>query len=109
MTDRNQPDALSFLSERDLIAVMPSLIENSSMAVYETLEQRVPFIATAVGGSPELIVEEDHADCLVEPTAQALADRMEHALQEGQVIARPNSPTRRTFRSGTASTPTLAR
>lgn len=89
VTDRNQPEALSFLCEKDVIAVMPSLIENSSMAIYETLEQRVPFIATAVGGSPELIVEEDHGSCLVEPTAQALADRMEHALQEGQVIARP--------------------
>ncbi|UMG91152.1 glycosyltransferase [Nocardioides sp. TF02-7] len=89
VTDRNQPEALELLCEKDVIAVMPSLIENSSMAVYETLEQRVPFIATAVGGTPELVAEEDHPTCLVEPTAQALADRMEHAIRDGQVIARP--------------------
>lgn len=89
VTDRNQPEALTLLTERDLIAVMPSLIENSTMAVYETLEQRVAFIATSVGGTPELIAEEDHATCLVEPTAQALADRLEIALRDGQVIARP--------------------
>ncbi|KAA1421444.1 glycosyltransferase family 4 protein [Nocardioides humilatus] len=89
INDKNQPEALTFLTERDRIAVMPSLIENSTMAVYETLEQRVPFIATAVGGTPELIAEDDHATCLVEPTAQALAERLEAALREGQVIAHP--------------------
>lgn len=89
ITDKNQPEALSFLCERDRIAVMPSLIENSSMAVYEVLQQRVPFIASAVGGTPELIAEADLEACLVEPTAQALADRMQHALRHGQPIARP--------------------
>jgi glycosyltransferase involved in cell wall biosynthesis len=89
INDKNQPEALSFLTERDRIAVMPSLIENSTMAVYETLEQRIPFIATAVGGTPELIAAADHGTCLVEPTAQALAERLEAALREGQVIAHP--------------------
>jgi len=89
VTDRNQPEALTFLTEQDRIAVMPSLIENSTMAVYETLEMRVPFIATAVGGTPELIVAADHASCLVEPTAQALADRLSAALRDGQMIAHP--------------------
>lgn len=89
ITDKNQPEALTFLTERDLIAVMPSLIENSTMAVYETLEQRVAFIATSVGGTPELVAERDHDACLVEPTAQDLADRLEVALREGQVIGHP--------------------
>ncbi|WP_183094025.1 glycosyltransferase family 4 protein [Nocardioides stalactiti] len=89
ITDKNQPEALTFLTSRDQIAVMPSLIENSTMAVYETLEQRVPFIATSVGGTPELVAEEDHDACLVEPTAQAIADRLSIALRDGQVIARP--------------------
>lgn len=89
VTDKNQPEALTFLTERDRIAVMPSLIENSTMAVYETLEQRIPFIATAVGGTPELVAEQDRETCLVEPTAQALADRLALALQDGQVIAHP--------------------
>ncbi|MEP9381182.1 glycosyltransferase family 4 protein [Nocardioides sp. KR10-350] len=89
VTDRDQSEALSLLCERDVISVMPSLIENSSMAVYEALEQRVPFVATAVGGTPELIAEEDQIACLVQPTAQALADRLERVLREGQVIARP--------------------
>lgn len=89
VTDRHQAEALSFLCERDVVAVMPSLIENSSMAVYEVLEQRVPFIASAVGGSPELVAASDQANCLVEPTAEALADCMQRVLVEGQTIAHP--------------------
>jgi glycosyltransferase involved in cell wall biosynthesis len=89
VTDLDQSDALSLLCERNAIAVMPSLIENSSMAVYETLAQRIPFIATAVGGTSELVAEEDHETCLVQPTAQALADRLQQALRHGQAIARP--------------------
>lgn len=88
VTDKNQPEALSYMCSRDMIAVMPSLIENSTMAVYETLDNRIPFIATAVGGTPELIDPADHEQCLVAPKAQSLADRLELALRDGQVIPR---------------------
>lgn len=88
VTDRNQPGALSLMCSRDMIAVMPSLIENSTMAVYETLENRIPFIATAVGGTAELIAAEDHALCLVPPRSTPLADKLEQVLAEGQVIPR---------------------
>lgn len=85
--DKNQPEALSHMCSRDMIAVMPSLIENSTMAVYETLENNIPFIATAVGGTPELIDAGDHERCLVEPKSQSLADQLERVLKDGQVIA----------------------
>ena len=88
ITDKNQPAALSHMCSRDMIAVMPSLIENSTMAVYETLENNIPFIATAVGGTPELIDPADHERCLVAPKSTALADQLERALREGQPIAR---------------------
>ena len=88
VTDRNQPEALSLMCSRDMIAVMPSLIENSTMAVYEALEHRIPFVATAVGGTAELIHPEDHALCLVQPQSEALADKLGQVLAEGQVIPR---------------------
>ncbi|MEM8552460.1 MAG: glycosyltransferase [Pseudomonadota bacterium] len=88
-TTLDQPDALEFLCTRDMIVVMPSRIENSSMAVSEALENRLAFIATAVGGTPELVHADDHGEVLVPPTAQALAARMEAALQRGHPIARP--------------------
>ncbi|SFT91167.1 Glycosyltransferase involved in cell wall bisynthesis [Pseudovibrio denitrificans] len=88
VTNLNQPEALSFLCSRDMIAVMPSLIENSTMAVYETLEHNVPFIATNVGGTSELIDSQDHSSCLIEPTAFQLAERLKHALKDGHQIPR---------------------
>ena len=99
ITDKNQPAALSHMCSRDMIAVMPSLIENSTMAVYETLENNIPFIATAVGGTPELIVPEDHAACLVAPKSTALADRLEAVLKEGQVIAHSSFSNERNLES----------
>lgn len=87
ITDKNQPAALSHMCSRDMIAVMPSLIENSTMAVYEMLENNIPFIATAVGGTAELIDPADHDRCLVEPKATALADKLQLVLEEGQMIA----------------------
>ena len=90
ITDRNQPEALSFLCSREMVAVMPSLIENSTMAVYETLENRIPFVATAVGGTPELIDPAYHDRVLIQPTSQSLAARLEAILDGGQVVARPS-------------------
>ncbi|WP_310620111.1 glycosyltransferase family 4 protein [Flexibacterium corallicola] len=89
-TNFNQPEALSFMCSRDMIAIMPSLIENSTMAVYETLECNIPFIATNVGGTPELVAEEDRASCLISPNAHDLADRIKKALNDGQKIAHPS-------------------
>ncbi|KZL05359.1 Glycogen synthase [Pseudovibrio axinellae] len=86
-TDYNQPEALSYLCSRDMIAVMPSLIENSTMAVYEALENSIPFIATRVGGTAELIAEFDHSSSLVAPNAHELADSIKRALKDGQRIA----------------------
>lgn len=87
--DRNQPEALSLLCEKDRFAVMPSLIENSTMAVYEALEHRIPFIATAVGGTPELVDPRDHAHALVPTDAHVLAQRLAESLRDGLQISRP--------------------
>ncbi|RED15767.1 glycosyltransferase family 4 protein [Parasphingopyxis lamellibrachiae] len=89
VTDRNQPEALSLMCSRDMIAVMPSLIENSTMAVYEALVHKIPFIATEVGGTAELIDPADHGAALVPPDTEALALRIGNALETGQPLAHP--------------------
>ena len=87
-TGFDQPDVLSFLTAAPRIAVMPSLIENSTMAAYEALLYKVPFIATRTGGTPELIAPEDHADMLVEANPRSLADGLERVLKEGGKVGR---------------------
>ncbi|MEY1557959.1 glycosyltransferase [Yoonia sp. R2331] len=87
-TGFDQPDVLSFLTAAPRIAVMPSLIENSTMAAYEALLYKVPFIATRTGGTPELIAPEDHDDMLVDANPRSLADGLERVLHEGGKVGR---------------------
>jgi glycosyltransferase involved in cell wall biosynthesis len=68
----DQHEALARLSLTGTLVVMPSLQDNSPNAVYECLEHGIPFIASSVGGVPELIAPEDHARVLVEPTAESI-------------------------------------
>lgn len=91
VADLDQPEALSLMCSREMIAVMPSLIGNSTMAVYEALIHKIPFVATAVGGTPELIDPVDHDATLVPPDIEALALRLKGALEDGQVLAQPAS------------------
>jgi len=85
--DFQQTDALNFLMEKPRLAVMPSLVENSTMAVYETLIYKIPFLATAVGGTPELIAEADRDRVLCDANPRSLADSLERLLTEGGLVA----------------------
>jgi glycosyltransferase involved in cell wall biosynthesis len=49
-----QPDIRPFLARCDVL-IQPSLSEGSSLALLEAMAASVPVIATAVGGTPELI------------------------------------------------------
>ena len=59
---------------------MPSLIENSTMTVYEALVFDIPFLATDVGGTSELLSEESHDTCLAAPEVDALAAKLSASL-----------------------------
>jgi glycosyltransferase involved in cell wall biosynthesis len=91
-TQLDQQDALGRLARPGTLAVMPSLQENSPNAVYECLEHGIPFIASNVGGVPELIAEEDHERVLFEPTPAGIRAALTRALAGEQTprAARPS-------------------
>ena len=91
-TQLDQQEALARLSSPGTLAVMPSLQENSPNTVYECLEHAIPFIASNVGGVPELIASEDHARMLFEPTPEAIEAALRRVLAEG-VVPAPAHPT----------------
>jgi glycosyltransferase involved in cell wall biosynthesis len=97
-TELDQQQALERLSRPGTLVVMPSLQENSPNTVYECLERGIPFIASRVGGVPELIALDDHARVLFEPSADALAAALGRVLADRQVPA----PARPAF-DGTTS------
>ncbi|HLY57859.1 MAG TPA: DUF6212 domain-containing protein [Stellaceae bacterium] len=80
----DQQQALDYLGRGRTLAVIPSVAENSPCVVAECLQLGLRFIASGTGGTPELIVPDDRAHCLFEPTPASLADRLRHILTSGQ-------------------------
>ncbi len=90
LTDFQQYDAVKYLLGGARLAVMPSIIENSSMAVYEAAICGIPCVATDVGGNSELIAPEDHAAVLCKPHPVSLGDKLEEALLLGGMVPHPS-------------------
>ena len=86
--DFDQKQAIAFLCQAPRIAVMPSVIENATMAVHETIAYRIPFIASRVGGTPELIDPAYHDAVLCDPTPESLTAALLEVLQHGGVVAK---------------------
>ena len=77
LTGYGAAEAIAYLAaEPGRLAVIPSLLENASIAVTECLQAGIPFVAAATGGTPELIDPEDHARALVPPNPIALGERL---------------------------------
>ena len=89
ITDFDAEEAVTYLSQPGRLAVMPSLQENSSLALTECLHAGIPFLASATGGTPELVALEDHARALVAPDHIALGERIVTAADEPLRAVRP--------------------
>ncbi len=73
LTTCNREQALAYLAGSNRLAVMASLSDNSPFTVIECATNRIPFIASAVGGVPELVRNpEAQARLLFEPNARDL-------------------------------------
>jgi glycosyltransferase involved in cell wall biosynthesis len=80
LTDLDQPAALARLRRPGTLTVIPSLGDNSPNTVYECLEHGIPFLASAVGGIPELIAPDDRSRVLFEPTIEGAKAALARAL-----------------------------
>ena len=89
-TGLDQHQALARLSRPGTLAVMPSLQENSPNTVYECFEHGIPFVASNVGGVPELVDPAERDRVLFEPTAAGVEAALRRALAEERV--RPPRP-----------------
>ncbi len=82
-TSLGQQEALAYLRSRRVLAVMPSLADNMPYTVAECLAAGVPFVATGVGGIPEMILPEDQPRALASPDPEGLGDTIMAALASG--------------------------
>jgi glycosyltransferase involved in cell wall biosynthesis len=81
--DLDRDAALRYLRRQGVLAVIPSVDENSPCTVFECIVEGIPFIASRVGGIPELVAAENRASVLFEPTAAALAAKIREAAEIG--------------------------
>jgi glycosyltransferase involved in cell wall biosynthesis len=88
-SDCGHDEALAYLRQPGRLAVMPSLIENCPLTVIECVSLGIPFLASAVGGIPELVAEECHDEVLFAPTVAELVARLRQAFTDGIRLARP--------------------
>ena len=76
LTDFGAEEAISYLSRPGRLAVIPSLLHGSSIAIMECLQAGIPFVAVATGDTSELVAPEDRPRALVAPDHIALGDRI---------------------------------
>ena len=89
-SDLQQFEALEYLLGGNRLAVMPSIIENSSLAVYEAAICRIPFIASDSGGTPELVLASDRPHVLCPAHPIFLAEKIAEAIEQGGYVAAPS-------------------
>ena len=91
ITDAGREEALEYIGGPGRLVVMPSLNDNLPYTIMECLVKRVQFIATAVGGIPELIHPHDRTGVLFQPSVRALSaklrERLSTSLSEMTAIA----------------------
>lgn len=89
ITDLDSEPALAYLKRHGLVAVMPSIEDNSPSVILECLSRRIPFIASAAGGGIELVSEASRERNFVAPSVSALTDALAQALEQGGQCAAP--------------------
>jgi GT2 family glycosyltransferase/glycosyltransferase involved in cell wall biosynthesis len=82
-TNYDAREAQNFLIENNSLAVIPSLTDNSPCVVSECIQRNIPFLATAVGGIPELIHPEDWDAVLCKAHPRALAAKLSSTVKHG--------------------------
>ena len=83
LTEYLQPEAVQYMQQNGRVGVLASHVENSPYTVLECLALQIPFIASNVGGIPELIHPDDRKRVLFKPSSASLFEQLRHSLIDG--------------------------
>jgi glycosyltransferase involved in cell wall biosynthesis/predicted O-methyltransferase YrrM len=72
-------------SQKDVLVVAPSLVDNLPYAVIELQTRRIPFVASNIGGIPE-IVGAANPHMLAEPTEASLGATIARICRAGKLV-----------------------
>jgi len=90
ISDYDALQALDYLKSDNRLAIVPSLLDNSPFTLYECLSERIPFICSDRGGTPELVKPEDRSEVIFPIHPGKLAQKLKQILEQGVVVARPS-------------------
>lgn len=88
ISNLDQAGALAYMQGAGRLALIPSQTDNLPYTVLECLGAGVAFLASDIGGIPEMIAPEDRAETLFVRRAPALAAKILHAARHGAQPAR---------------------
>jgi len=77
------------------VLCLPSSVEGLPLVVLEAMAQGKPVVATAVGGTPELVVDGETGLLVPPGDAGALADALEEILRDPELARRFGDAGRR--------------
>ena len=83
ITSLGSVEATEYLKAPGRMAVMPSVADNSPLTILECIHNKIPFIAAATGGIPEIISQKDHKHAIFNLSSKALAERLDDILKNG--------------------------
>ena len=95
LTTLDHQQAITYIGRESCLPVICSVADNAPLTVLECLYFQVPFLASRVGGIPELIAQEDYQGVLFEPTPNVLCDKFIEAINNGATTARPATNQRK--------------
>jgi glycosyltransferase involved in cell wall biosynthesis/predicted O-methyltransferase YrrM len=85
VSDLGSFEAQSWIaSQKNVLVVAPSLVDNLPYAVIELHTRRIPFVSTNIGGIPE-IVGEANSHLLAAPTEASLGSVIGRVCREGRL------------------------
>jgi O-antigen biosynthesis protein len=90
MCNEYQAAAIEYLRGAGRLAVIASLRDNFPNTVLECVAAGIPFLASNVGGIPEIIATQDRNEVCFEPRPEILADRILAAIINGAFSACPS-------------------
>lgn len=98
-SDREQ--ALAYLQDPSRLALLPALADNSPSTVLECVIHSIRFVASSVGGIPELIHPDDQERVLFAPLVKPFSSKILSVVEE--LMTQPWTPVRPRLETVTAA------
>jgi len=90
LANKYQAAAIEYLRGEGRLALISSLADNFPNTALECVGAGIPFLASEVGGIPEIVAQSDREKVCFAPRPSVLAERLRQVLREGAYPASPS-------------------